>query len=167
MAAVREKDLGGRRIAISDDIGDLGVLVSAAHGLDTSWMPDGRCKGWDGRDEDDAPWPLSAPTPWQFDHEQRVTVRIGRVGAEREVEVTGEKMIALALMLCFSCPVQWACAEYGVKARVRAGTYGMRISDMRWLQDQKERALELVAIADDLDVPVQRFVPEMRQLDTV
>lgn len=154
-----QRVVGERSSAITDNIEDLGVLVSAAHGLDTSWMSAGRCTSWDGEPEDSEPYPLHLPTPWQFDFEQVVMAKIG----DETVELRGAEMIKVALSHCFGCPAQYACAEYGLRARVRAGTYAMKISDMRWMQGQED-ALEMVAIADDLDVPLQRYVAEMRSI---
>lgn len=154
-----QRVVGERSSAITNDLDDLGVLVSAAYGLDTSWMSAARCRSWDGEPDDDEPYPLGIPTPWQFDYEQVVVTRIGK----KEVVLEGKEMIKVALMHCYGCPAQYVCARYGVEARCRAGTYGMRISDLRWLQSQPD-ALELIAIADDLDIPMQRYVAEMRKI---
>jgi hypothetical protein len=118
------------------DIDDLGVLVTAAYGLDTSWMDRGVCRGWGTARP-------GKPTPWQ--------VAPGR----RYDGISGAELVKYALLNCFNCNAQYDCAEYAVRAVMIAGTWSMPITQLRWLQGQRERAFDLIAIARERGVAMQ------------
>lgn len=128
-------------------IDDLGVLITACFGLDTSWMDDGVCRGWTYGDD------IPRPSPWQMSSHQTVQIP-GDDGEQREV--SGRQLITYALTHCYSCPAQYDCAEYGVRGMMRGGTWGMRIGKLVALQDMDpERAAALIATARRKRLPVQ------------
>ena len=130
-------------------IDDLGVLLTAAFGLNASWHSEARCKDWNGPDE-------LIPTPWQFDPGQKV-----KIGPKQWLR--GSEMIDLALMSCYACPVQSDCATWAVKARARAGTFAMKIIDLKFLESLDEDvALALIEEAAAAGVPLQRAIPAYR-----
>jgi hypothetical protein len=126
------------------EIDSLGTLITAAFGIDTSWMAGGKCRGWNAENE-------IGPTPWQVNPQQMVD------------GVRGEEYIEIGLMVCFSCPAQYACANYAVEARMMAGTWAMHIGDLEWLRRQKDWEVILTA-AELEELPVQRVVGETRRL---
>jgi hypothetical protein len=61
----------------------------------------------------------------------------------REVQLLGIKVEAaeveaLACLICNSCPAQYDCAIYAIKARESAGTWAMRNDWLRVLQARGE-----------------------------
>jgi len=141
------------RLKLCDgDIEELGVLITAAYEHDRTWASRGKCRGWNAEDE-------LTPTPWQFDPKQRVTI----VDGGRKVTLRGSELIELALMSCHSCPVQYACATYAVRARMLAGTWSMKIIDLTWLAKQDDFEA-LIALAEEEGVPLQQWIPRLRAL---
>ena len=133
---------------------DYGKLVNAAHGLDTSWAPDGRCFNWPNRPgEIDDPYergPLK-PTPWHVSHDQSVD------------GVSGRELQSYARMICAGCPAQWDCAIYAVRGVMLQGTWGMRIGLLKKLHKMEEAkpgsAIALIEAARIDGTPVQ-FIKE-------
>lgn len=142
------------RLKLCDgDIEELGVLITAAYDQDRTWVSRGKCRGWNADDE-------LTPTPWQFDPKQRVTIHDGR----RDVVLRGQEMVELALMSCHSCPVQYACATYAVRARMLAGTWAMKIIDLTWLAKQEDFEF-IIEMAEAEGVPLQHWIPQLRAID--
>lgn len=121
-------------------IEDLGVLITAAYGLDTTWMERGSCYGWGSNRP-------GHPTPWQ--------VAPGR----RYDGVSGNELVKYALIICSGCSAQHDCASYAVQAMMIAGTWSMPITQLRWLQGEDD-ALDLIEMARAADVPMQRVAAE-------
>ena len=131
-----------RAVGTQGGLDDLGVLITAAWGLDREWLSDAACVDYE------KPSQLS-PSPWQFDRKQRFG------------DVTGVEMIKLALLHCFGCKAQYDCGTYAVGGSMRAGTWGMDIIDLRWLQTQDDR-FDLLELARSLGEPTQRLIREAR-----
>jgi hypothetical protein len=130
-------------------IDELGVLITAAYGLDTSWMQKGSCFGWGSQRPEQ-------PTPWQ--------VAPGRTYNG----LSGNELVRYALLLCASCDAQYDCATYAVQATMIAGTWSMPITQLRWLQSQDD-ALDLIDLARDNEMPVQVVASQVlaaRKADT-
>lgn len=121
-------------------IEDLGVLITAAYGLDRSWMEQGACYKWGSNRP-------GQPTPWQ--------VAPGR----KYNGISGSELVRYALMVCFACPAQYDCAQYAVDGQMTAGTWSMPITQLRWLQTQ-EHPNELIEMARDGEVPMQKVALE-------
>lgn len=131
----------------------MGVLITAAFGLSREWAERAACRTW--RSDADV------PSPWQFDPDQVVYL-------EREdgtkATLFGREMRQLALLSCRGCPVQYECATYAVDAKMVAGTWAMKIADLRWLQRQGDRAADIIAAAQLEGRPVQVAVRMARGL---
>lgn len=127
-----------------NDIDYLGVLITAAHGLDDTWMALAACKDHSNG--------TPGPTPWQVDTDRLY----GSDG-----KMTGRELIKAALMVCHACPVQYDCARYAAEGLMRAGTWAMKIGDLRWLQRQGD-ALRLIDIAEAEHIPMQNAAVEVR-----
>ncbi len=120
-------------------IDDLGKLIRAAYGLDTSWRRAAACRRWEPDEvtpelEAWRRWDYEGPSIWQVDNDQIMN------------GIRGAKLIEIALMVCHACPAQYDCATWAVKAKVQAGTYGMKIPALLWLQTQDE-PLDLIEMA--------------------
>lgn len=122
-------------------IEDLGVLLTAAYGLDTEWMERGTCYGWGSNRP-------GTTTPWQA------------TSGKRYGEFSGGELVKYALIVCSGCPAQYDCTSYAIKGMMVAGTWGVSISQLRWLQGQDD-GLDLVEIARELDAPVQSVVADV------
>lgn len=120
---------------------DLGDLITAAIGLDRSWVKRAGCLKW----TDDL-----KPTPWQVDKSQIVD------------GVRGSELIKMALMVCNSCAVQWECAEFAVRGKMRAGTWAMGITNLAWLQDQEEWEDILNVARENLE-PLHPLITDLRR----
>lgn len=125
---------------------DLGVLITAAHGLDTTWMGRGSCHGWGTQ----RPY---QPTPWQVAPNQTVILSDGTV-------LKGSEMVKYAAMVCYACPAQWDCVTFAVVGKMIAGTWGVRAKTLCWLQSQDD-ALDLVAMAREGQIPVQEIAAQV------
>ncbi len=130
----------------------MGVLITAAFGLDRSWANEGYCRSWASTE--------AVPSPWQFDPKQVVVIERSD---GTKAKLFGHDMVRLALLDCRQCPAQYRCAEYAVRAQMVAGTWAMRIADLRWLRKQPE-AIKLVEAWEEAGVPVQVAVREARGL---
>ena len=117
------------------NIDDLGVLITAAIGLDRNWMEEGACYGWGSQRP-------GQPTPWQVSPGQNVH------------GVSGAEMVRYAQMICFSCKAQYDCLEFAIEGKMLAGTWAVRAKTLHWLQSQED-ALDLVAMARQNKIPVQ------------
>jgi hypothetical protein len=117
------------------DIDDLGVLITAAFGLDTSWMQDGSCYDWGSKRP-------GQTTPWQA------------APGRRYNGLSGNELVKYALMICRNCPAQYDCATFAVEAKMIAGTWSMPITPLRWLQGIDD-ALDLIEMARELQAPMQ------------
>ena len=121
-------------------IEDLGVLITAAYGLDTEWMLKGSCHNWGSKRP-------GHPTPWQ-------------VAPGRSYHgLSGSELVKYALIVCSGCPAQYACAEYAVKATMIAGTWSMPVTQLRWLQ-ARDDGLDMIEQARKDGVPVQVMTAE-------
>ena len=128
------------------DLDNLGALITAAFGLDTAWMDTGKCR--DYREVHQVPFDW--PTPWQVEDAQKVD------------GVRGRELINAALMVCHSCPAQYDCASFGVDGRMKAGTWGMRIGELHWLQHQADSE-QIILNAKRRGVPIQIHVDVTRR----
>jgi hypothetical protein len=117
-------------------IEDLGVLLTAAYGLDTSWMREGSCYGWGSNRPDH-------PTPWQ--------VAPGR----KYRGLSGGELVKYALIVCSGCPAQYDCVTFAIKGMMIAGTWAVPVTHLRWLQKQDD-AFDLIQMAKDANVPMQQ-----------
>jgi hypothetical protein len=95
-------------------------LITAAYGLDTEWMEKGSCFKWGSNRP-------GHPTPWQ--------VAPGR----KYNGISGSELVRYALLICNTCPAQYDCATYAVKAQMIAGTWSMPITQLRLLQKQANK----------------------------
>lgn len=125
------------------ELEDYGRLITAAFGLDRSWMDGAECRRY-------AVSRNLLRTPW---HVGRDEVFDG--------DIKGRELIKAALMICSSCAAQYACAEYAVKGLICGGTWGMDIGDLRWLQKQPD-SLELIEVAAGECLPVQVAITRTR-----
>ena len=119
---------------------DLGDLITAAIGLDRSWVDNAACLSW----THDA-----KPTPWQVDKSQQVD------------GIRGAEMIRMALMVCSTCKAQYDCATYAVQGMMRAGTWAMGITNLTWLQNQPA-PLDVIGHARRKRLVVNTYVNELR-----
>lgn len=122
---------------------DLGDLITAAIGLDRSWVSHAACLAWTHDDK---------PTPWQVDKSQVID------------GVRGSEMIKMALMVCATCQAQYDCARYAVQGQMRAGTWAMGITNLSWLQNTVD-PLTLIEIAEAAAQPLHTFVTALRLSD--
>jgi hypothetical protein len=116
-------------------IEDLGILITAAYGLDTNWMEQGSCFNWGSNRP-------GHPTPWQV------------APGKKYNGISGSELQKYALMICNSCDAQYDCADYAVDAKMIAGSWAMPITQLRWLQGRSD-AHDLIDMARGSDVPVQ------------
>lgn len=135
------------------DLDVLGVLITAAFGLDREWVDDARCLRYEN------PLP-DGPTPWQFDPKQRWRI----VNGGKQTVIHGEEMVRVALSFCWGCPVQWECASYAVRGRMIAGTWAMTEKDLGWLA-KRDDAQEIIDESRMAGVPLQVRVPQLRAAD--
>jgi hypothetical protein len=132
--------VAGEQTFDSDEVSeeDFGALINAAFHLDWSWMKRGVCNNWAaGQDP-------PRPTPWQV--------------ASGEPPIDGipcDRLVNLALLYCAGCKAQYDCARFAVEGRMIAGTWSMRIGDLKWLQRLKgNEGLALIAEAEATHVAV-------------
>lgn len=115
-----------------------GSLREATYALDRSWWNRAACHGWIRRS-----W---VPTPWNV--------------ASSDEPVNGvpcHKLVDLALIICSACPAQYDCARYATAGLVNAGTWGMRVKLLQWLQKQPD-GLDIIDQAEAEKAVVQVFV---------
>lgn len=124
---------------------DLGVLITAGMFLDRDWMSRGKCRQWVYKDDPEKL--IHRPSPWH----------VANKGVEVAGEmVSGQELVKVALLICFSCPVQWDCARYAVEGQMKGGTWSMRITALRDLQNAgPEVAFALIDRARAEGVPMQ------------
>lgn len=137
----------------SGSIDDLGNLITAAFGLDRDWSEKASC-----HPKRYVKASTTIPSPWQFDPHQKVTF----TNADGvKTTIRGRQMIAAALLVCHSCPVQYECATYAVEGKVLAGTWGLGVFDLDWLRKQPNWR-EIIAEARRLRQPLQKAIPARR-----
>ena len=134
-----------RRRSLDDQWDAWPKHIASAVGAPRDWMKQAKCRALQGR---------IARRPWTA-HRIDV-VRVGRW------TYRGEELIAYALLVCQSCPVQWECARFAMTTWENWGTWAMGISDARWLHDQPDHSA-LIDKAQDDGVPVQVAVSSARQ----
>lgn len=122
----------GHPNAADGDIDDLGVLITAAFGVERAWASKGVCFKYQRAEY--------GPTPWQYDPGP---------GANHIIE--------MALIACAGCRAQYDCARYAMEIRAQAGTWAMPVNVLWWAQKQADR-LEMVAAAEAEGVPVARVL---------
>jgi hypothetical protein len=76
----------------------------------------------------------------------------------------GRKLVQMALEVCARCPVQWECTEYAIETDACAGTWGVRLSDVRFLSRRPLWKSELRAARRE-GVPVQTLASLLRAHD--
>lgn len=128
-----------------DDDRAFGRLVTAAWGLDVSWMQLGLCTDYPAAKEETG-W-----TWWMAD-----TCDNSKPIPKRD-KLRAEKG-AMALLVCRNCPVQYDCASYATKSLMAAGIWGVRTSNLQWLQKQ---AIDPIAGQGSGD-PVEVYVTARR-----
>lgn len=116
------------------------MLLTACYGLDRSWAKNGSCFGWGTKRP-------GQPTPWQ--------VAPGR----RYGDYSGSELVKYALLWCHSCPAQYDCASFAVRGKMIAGTWGLPITQLRWLQEQDD-AFDLIELARQNGIAVQTVASE-------
>lgn len=137
------------------DLDDLGVLITRAYGVERDWWKQALCRSWKTTE--------LIPSPWQFDPTQVVLVTLSDGTTSG---LTGREMIRLALMQCKRCPAQYECARYAVKAGMIAGTWAMKIVDLKELHKlELDEAFAVIQAAEDEGVPVQVYVRTWRGVD--
>lgn len=128
-----------------DDDRAYGKLVTAAWGLDYKWADFGLCRDYPAaRDTTGWTWWMADTCDNTKPIPQRDKLRAG--------------MAAMALMICRNCPVQYDCANYGVKSMASAGVYGVRTSNLQWLQ---KRGID-VPVGKPTGKPVEVWVNDLR-----
>lgn len=120
----------GHPNAADGDIDDLGVLITAAFGVERAWAKRGVCFQY-ARAE-------FGPTPWQYDPGPATN-----------------HIIDMALIACAGCAAQYDCARYAMEIRAQAGTWAMPVNVLWWAQKQEDR-LDMVAEAEAAGEPVAR-----------
>lgn len=111
---------------------------------DASWWDGAACRGW----LKDNP---GRPTPWNV------------ASNDAPVDdIPAHKLVDYALLVCSSCPAQYACARHAVNVGERAGTWAMRIRELRWLQGQEDSE-EIIGLAERLGNPVRVHVQRLRK----
>lgn len=137
------------------DLDDLGVLITRAYGVDRDWWSDAACRSWSAT--------ARVPSPWQFDPKQTVIVSLSD-GSQSVLR--GGEMIKLALMICETCPAQYQCARYAIDAGMLAGTWAMKIVDLKKLLElEPKEAVAVVDAAEQEGMPVQVYVRIWRGVD--
>lgn len=122
---------------------DFGVLITAAFGLDRSWTSGAACQGYmAGRRTDEH-------NPWYADWWKMYD------------GIRGREFVKAALIICHDCPAQYGCARYAVEGRMIAGTWGMTLVDLKWLQAQDDWA-EIIDMAEAAEVAMQEVVVALR-----
>ena len=116
-------------------VDDLGVLITAAIGLDRAWMEQGTCYGWGSNRP-------GQPTPWQVSPGQNVN------------GVSGAELVRYAQIICFACRAQYDCLRFAIEGNMIAGTWAVRAKTLTWLQSQPD-AVDLVEMARANQIPVQ------------
>lgn len=128
-------------------IEDLGVLITAAYGLDTDWMIRGSCYKW-------AKNRPGHPTPWQVAPGKKYVSPPDAKPGQPTTILSGTELVKYALIVCSGCPAQYECAQYAVDAKMDAGTWSMPITQLRWLKE-REDAVDLIRMARDNKIPMQ------------
>lgn len=131
--------------SFSASMDDCPSYVKAGYGLSRTWVLDALCRDMGGEHR----------MAWVVSPEQRVNIG--------ESVIKGEKLIDAALGVCFGCPVQYECATYAVRSMADAGTWGMRIDDLRWLRRQPD-AVPIIEVCEEVHEPVQRGVQRLRAI---
>lgn len=85
---------------------------------------------------------------WTVEPSKFITLSDGK-------RVKGSEMIAMALTVCHTCPVQWECTQWAVEVGECSGTWGVHPSDLQRLQGDPDRAVALIATAKRRNIPVQ------------
>lgn len=128
-----------RPLSSDGDLDSLGSLITAAYGLDRSWVQDAACVRYRAGQRTDERNPWLAEWNVRYD------------------DVPGREIVGAALMICHACPSQYGCARYAIEGVMKAGTWGMRLKHLKWLQEENtlDEALEIVASAEANGVAMQ------------
>jgi hypothetical protein len=128
-----------KHVTLGEGMEALPVYIRRAHGHDRTWREQAQCAKPNVVTE----W-LGQPPLRERDEEiQRRRVWNIDTTGPREVQLLGIKVEAaeveaLACLICNSCPAQYDCAIYAIKARESAGTWAMRNDWLRVLQARGE-----------------------------
>lgn len=127
---------------------DIPLSMRAARGVDTSWKEEARCRG--------SHRPADLPDfAFTVDPKDRGPLLLGRPAAA---------WIAMALIVCQGCPVQYGCARFAIEVGEKWGTWGMHTDDLkRLLKLGKVGAHRVVDVAEDHGVPVQVAVRRVHE----
>lgn len=115
------------------DTGTRRILVTAAHDLDTSWKSDALCR----RVTAPAARRDSGWTIWMADYNDPLPADPDEMRPREQVE--------WALLFCQACPVQYECVHYAIDSLAKAGTYGVRLAALKWLQGYPQHHAERMA----------------------
>ncbi len=126
------------RNSLDSDLEDLPQYMISAFGVSRDWMRQGKCWKPTKRDPRN-PWTMSAAD----------AIVIG------DTTYYGPELIELALMSCVSCPVQWACTRFALETWPNWGTWGLGISDLRWLHKHPGLADAILDESEEAGTPVQ------------
>ena len=126
-----------KAVGTDGGVDDLGVLLTAAIGLDREWMEKGSCYKWGATRP-------GHPTPWQVSPGQNYN------------GLSGYEMVRYAEIVCYACPAQYDCLAFAIEGKMIAGTWAVRAKTLHWLQTQDD-ALDLVEMARANKVPVQEI----------
>lgn len=148
-----------RELTYGDGFELLGRLITAAHGLDDSFMAEGRCALPEHRDpitgDRISPFAdkITRKTIWQVDFNDSPV----------KGQASPRELIQVALMICHSCPVQYECAHYAVEAEIQAGTWSARLSNVKWMQRSRAKSHEYIDEAERAGVSVEKYITPIRE----
>ncbi len=124
--------------------------VTAAFGLDRSWMLEGRCHPNACVSDLDGLAAIVRRDLWSMDRGDKLMVG-GR-------EVLGRELANLAELECRRCPVQWECVSYAIEGQLAFGTWALRQARRKVLAAMPDWAAR-VAAAKVEGRPVGELVP--------
>lgn len=149
-----------REMTYGDGFELLGRLIVAAHGLDTAFMEQGRCR---------LPEHFDPITGERIEHKDPLTRKTIWMVDFHDIPEPGKptprELINVALLICHSCPVQYECAHYAVDAEIRSGTYSARLANIKWLQRTPLKAHALIEEARAAGESVEHYVSPVRAED--
>jgi hypothetical protein len=93
---------------------------------------------------------------WQIDPDRKVVEIDG-------VTVRVAQLIAAALTICRTCPVQYDCVAWAVYVDEKGGTWGLAGDDMEYLKRRPD-AVEFITRAQRRNTPIQVAVRRARQV---
>jgi hypothetical protein len=113
--------------------------IGLGMGVDRSWSEQSKC-----REVSDTRW------PWLVQPLEKV--KVGKNTYD------GESLIALALMTCQVCPVQYDCARFGIETEAANwGTWGCHPRRMKWLRKQPDMD-RIIDRAEYAGVPLDKAI---------